>query len=144
MANAVTSLVTSLSESELFDDVLGVVDTARLKSWPRTPSAFVFTLSDESAGSLASRSVNGVQRLTTTVAVQLLIETKNDAHGSRDRGEFHELLNATRARILATGIDGIDGSIGFARGYLLGIESGRIEWRDEYRITSWLSQGATI
>ncbi len=117
--------------------VLGALDAAALKTWPKTPAVFVVPLAEDAAESAAPR-VRAVQRAETTVAVQMLVSAPNDRSGSRARDELALLIRQTRGLLAGFCPDGAAEGLRFVRGRLIGLENGRLEWRDEYALVWWI------
>jgi len=135
---AVAAIIARLEATGIYREVLGALDAAALSSWPRTPAAFVLPLAEDAADSVAP-AVRATQHTTATIGVQTLLSTPNDPAGGRARDALAEVLAASRAAISGWAPEGASEVLQFRRGFLIGIDGGRVEWRDEYRLRWWLS-----
>ena len=137
---AVAAIVERLERSGIYQEVLGALDVAALSSWPRTPAAFVLPLAEDAADSVAP-AIQATQQTTATIGVQTLLSAPNDRTGGRARDELSEVLAASRAALVGWTPEGAREVLQFRRGFLIGIDGGRLEWRDEYRLRWWISAG---
>ena len=135
---AVTAIVERLEGSGIYNEVLGVLDAAALGAWPRSPAAFVLPLSEDAADSVAP-AVQATQQIMATIGVQTLLSAPNDRTGGRAHDELSEVLATSRAALAGWTPGGAREVLQFRRGFLIGIDGGRVEWRDEYRMRWWAS-----
>ncbi len=135
---AVAAIVGRLEATGIYREVLGALDVAALSSWPRTPAAFVLPLAEDAADSVAP-AIQATQHTTATIGVQTLMSAPNDRSGTRARDELAEVLAASRAALAGWTPEGAREVLQFRRGFLIGIDGGRVEWRDEYRLRWWVS-----
>ena len=135
--------VPDCGKTPVYLEVLDALDAAALKTWPKMPAAFVFPLSETFA---ASRTlVAAVQKVETVVAVQTLIAAPNDPSGTRARSRLAGTINASRRQLAGwCPGEGVSGVLTLRRGFMLGIEGGRIEWRDEYMLPWWFASGERL
>lgn len=132
---AVAAVAARLEEAGIYEEVLGVLDAAGGVS-PRTPAAFVLPLAEDAAESVAP-AVRATQYTTATIGVETVVSAPNDRTGARARDELSALLAASRAAIAGWKPPGAREVLRFHRGRLLGIDGGRVFWRDEYRLRWW-------
>ncbi len=134
----VAAIVARLEAAGIYKEVLGALDVAALSSLPRTPAAFVLPLAEDAADSVAP-AIQATQQTTATIGVQSLLSAPNDRSGARARDELAEVLAASRAALAGWTPEGAREVLQFRRGFLVGIDGGRLEWRDEYRLRWWAS-----
>ena len=139
----VTAVADRLDEAGIYRNVLGALDASALKTWPKTPAVFVVPLAETVADSLAPRA-GAVQRVETTVAIQTLIAAPNDPTGRKARTELANVLGASRGVLSGWCPEGAAEALTWRRGLLLGLENGRLEWRDEYALVWWIEAGAGV
>ena len=133
---AVDAIIARLEETGIYREVLGALDVAALSSWPRTPAAFVLPVAEDATDSVAP-AIQATQHTTATIGVQTLLSAPNDRTGGRTRDELSEVLAASRAALAGWTPEGAREVLQFRRGFLIGIDGGRVEWRDEYHLRWW-------
>ena len=140
---AVSAIIERLEAAGIYREVLGVLDVAALSDWPRTPAAFVLPLAEDAADSVAP-AIRATQQTTDTIGVETLVAAPNDRTGGRVRDRLSEILGASRAALAGWKPEGAREVLQFHRGFLIGIDGGRVAWRDEYRLKRWVESAGIV
>lgn len=122
-----------------FGEVLGALEAAALKTWPKVPAAIVTPLTEDAPEGVAP-SVGAVQLVESTIAVTVIVAAPNDRTGATRRDELSALVGGARAMVAGWKPAGARETLQFRRGRLVGLDGGRVEWRDEFSLRHVLAQ----
>lgn len=116
-----------------FGKVLGALEAAALKTWPQVPAAIVTPLAEDAPEGVAP-AVGAVQLVESTIAVTVIVAAPNDRTGATRRDELSALVGGARAMVAGWRPEGARETLQFRRGRLVGLDGGRVEWRDEFSL----------
>ena len=118
----------------LFAALLDALEADALTSWPKTPAAIVFPISEEADESTTRRVEQAPVQHTVRIGVSVIARAANDRSGKIGSERLSPLLAQARQALAGWAPPGQREVLSYRRGRLVATEDGRVQWVDEYEI----------
>lgn len=130
-----TPLIARIKARTELRTVAGAMELAAALKAPSvaTPAAFVVPMSDQPRDDEAFTGCV-LQRVTSTVSVVLVLDSKRDATGAAAGDALQQLRHKVRQALLGWTPDGAEAPFTAGPGALIDFDNGRLWWGDQYQI----------